>query len=1056
MRRTLPRVASIHCASADLARPTRARGPRRRPARHGGRGGRRAPDLDDRQRPRRAAVDPAGVPPARPALLRLRRLRQRDLAVRAREQPADHAGPGAPARHRRVPRRRGQGVLPPRRRQRPQPRAGHAVELRVRLAAAGRLDDHDAGRQERLPRRPRARRPLQAAAGPLRPDARARVHQGRDPRALPEHRLLRQQRLRHPGGRRDLLRQDRRPAHLHPGRVPRRPRAGAVGVRPGQQPRAQPGPLRPGARPPRRRPRTSPQAEATDLETNFVLPDRVRTIPERTNIRTYYTEALRDYLLNRSDVLGATYEERYNKLFRGGLRIHTTFNPINQAQAESARNVLPDTAQGFDAAIVSLDTQTGAIRAMVGGRGFVPGEREVNMALQPRQTGSSIKFFVLAAALQAGAQPDDIIDGQNVCSFAVPDAEPFVIKDAVSRAPDTLAAMTWCSINCAYVRLAQIVGLNRMVDTVYRMAQSLVPLPGPAGRATARRRRARAVRQLLDRRQRDVADRHGVRRPDDRQRRPAPRAVLRRLDRHRRRAAHLHPRRRRHPGARPGRRPRRRRHAEGRADLGTGRRYPLDGGRPAAGKTGTQADNTNAWFVGFTPQLTTAVWVGDPNGYTPMVGVPEFGGANASRVQGGLYPTQIWKTYMDQALAGQPFEDWAPPPPDARPPARLYLPGNECLARAVSTRRRGPRHRAAGRGAAGRGAAGRSGRLRQPGPGAARRPPRPPSAAAAPPRRRAAPPTGTDAGPRHADHRAAGHAPRADRGRHDRAARPPRPARPDAVDAADEPSPAADAAPSRLDGRPHRRVGSAVLPCAPYRGAVLTDDLLELQRLDTTADQLAHRRAHLPERTAAQQRGRRARRPPPPPRRRRRADRGAGAGHRRARARRRAARRPAHHASRRQLKTVIAPREAEALMHELATLAERRDALDDQELASLEEQSTLADDDRRAGRRAARARDGRGRRGRRAGRSPRPRSTPSWPAARRPRAELAGAARRRRARSLRAAAGPLRRRRRGPPRRAAAAAGATSTCRPPRSTRCGRTPAGEFADCPQCGRLLVP
>ena len=219
-------------------------------------------------------------------------------------------------------------------------------------------------------------------------------------------------------------------------------------------------------------------AQSADLAANFVLPDRVRTTPERSYTRTYYTEALRDYLLNRSTILGATYAERYNNLFRGGLRIHTSFNPINQSQAEQARNVLPDTKQGFDAALVSLDTKTGAIRAMVGGKGFVAGEREVNMALQPRQTGSSIKFFVLAAALQAGAQPDDIIDGANVCSFQVPDQPDFVIKNAVMRAPDTLAAMTWYSINCAYVRLAQIVGLNRMVDTVYRMAQSPYLYPG--------------------------------------------------------------------------------------------------------------------------------------------------------------------------------------------------------------------------------------------------------------------------------------------------------------------------------------------------------------------------------------------------------------------------------------------------------------------------------------------------------------------------------------------------------------------------------------------------
>ena len=59
---------------------------------------------------------------------------------------------------------------------------------------------------------------------------------------------------------------------------------------------------------------------------------------------------------------------------------------------------------------------------MVGGRGFEPGRNEVNMALAPSQTGSSIKIFILAAALQAGAEPDDIIDGQNVCTFAVPDA----------------------------------------------------------------------------------------------------------------------------------------------------------------------------------------------------------------------------------------------------------------------------------------------------------------------------------------------------------------------------------------------------------------------------------------------------------------------------------------------------------------------------------------------------------------------------------------------------------------------------------------------------------
>lgn len=123
---------------------------------------------------------------------------------------------------------------------------------------------------------------------------------------------------------------------------------------------------------------------------------------------------------------------------------------------------------------------------------------------------------------------------------------------------------------------------------------------------------------------------------------------------------------------------------------------------------------------------------------------------------------------------------------------------------------------------------------------------------------------------------------------------------------------------------------------------MLTDDLLELQRLDTLADQLAYRRAHLPERTAAK------------------AAAATLAEHRSSRlaaverseelelaidALERHGQQLGTQRSRleAQLKTVIAPREAEALMHELATVAERRNALDDQELAYLEEQSQLAD-----------------------------------------------------------------------------------------------------------------
>jgi membrane peptidoglycan carboxypeptidase len=115
---------------------------------------------------------------------------------------------------------------------------------------------------------------------------------------------------------------------------------------------------------------------------------------------------------------------------------------------------------------------------------------------------------------------------------------------------------------------------------------------------------------------------------------------------------------------------------------GTARRALADFPFPAAGKTGTQQDNTNSWFVGYTPELSTAVWVGDPDGYTPMVreNVPEFyelDGVDA--VQGGTYPARIWRAFQEPALTAMAASDWFPAPRAPRRAARLFLPGEECV-----------------------------------------------------------------------------------------------------------------------------------------------------------------------------------------------------------------------------------------------------------------------------------------------------------------------------------------------------------------------------------------
>ena len=165
-----------------------------------------------------------------------------------------------------------------------------------------------------------------------------------------------------------------------------------------------------------------------------VLPTGVRSRPDEPVQRTHFTELVKDYLLNQTTILGVTYQERYAKLFRGGLRIYTTLDRNVQASADEAVTLMPDNSVNAQAALVTIDNATGAIRAMVGGQPFKAGENEVNLAMRRRQTGSSVKMFILAAALEAGVEADDFIDGRLPCTLPNPEnpTEPFVVSDGVS------------------------------------------------------------------------------------------------------------------------------------------------------------------------------------------------------------------------------------------------------------------------------------------------------------------------------------------------------------------------------------------------------------------------------------------------------------------------------------------------------------------------------------------------------------------------------------------------------------------------------------------------
>ncbi|MEI8286258.1 MAG: transglycosylase domain-containing protein, partial [Actinomycetes bacterium] len=120
------------------------------------------------------------------------------------------------------------------------------------------------------------------------------------------------------------------------------------------------------------------QADANTTFTDFKIPETVSSVPQQSTSRTYFTEMVRDYLLNKSTILGATYRDRFNALYRGGITVTTTIDATAQAKAEKAsKDRLPSNKTGVQTSMVSLDTATGALRAIVGGPGFVAGRTEV-------------------------------------------------------------------------------------------------------------------------------------------------------------------------------------------------------------------------------------------------------------------------------------------------------------------------------------------------------------------------------------------------------------------------------------------------------------------------------------------------------------------------------------------------------------------------------------------------------------------------------------------------------------------------------------------------------
>ena len=410
--------------------------------------------------------------------------------------------------------------------------------------------------------------------------------------------------------------------------------------------------------------------QAKQAGDQWPLPTTLQATPQTAVPRSYFTEEVRKQLLNETTILGSDQQTRYNALYRGGLKIYTTLDPGLQQLAEQAvADQLPDTGGRFQASLAAEDAKTGAVVAMVGGRGF--DQSQVNLAITPRQTGSSAKLFILLALLQAGVQPNDTVDGTLPCVLPNPGSkQPFEIDEGVSRGVDTVATQTALSINCAYARLSQIVGLSRVVDTAHRLGvksdiqpiaafatggNEISPLDFATSAATISDLGVRHDAYYIERI--EGPDGQVIYQHQDPGTQAVPTDVaLTAIDT-----------------------------LKGvikRGTVETSSKKFL-GTRPAAGKTGTYENNTNATFVGFTTQLSAAVWLGNPvaSGTDAMRNIPEFRAVGVSNVHGGNLPYRIWEQFIAKASEARayPEEDWAAPPKLERGSRRLYLPGNECI-----------------------------------------------------------------------------------------------------------------------------------------------------------------------------------------------------------------------------------------------------------------------------------------------------------------------------------------------------------------------------------------
>ncbi len=399
------------------------------------------------------------------------------------------------------------------------------------------------------------------------------------------------------------------------------------------------------------------QAAQAPVELNMTAP-----AAERRYIAPYFVDYFKEWFLSNPR-FGETPQERYDLLFKGGLRITTTLVPRLQEEAERAIESILIYKTDPWAAMSVVDPRTGYVKAMVGGRNYwdeADTFARINLATggsTGRQTGSAFKPFALVAALENGFTPRSYLNG-SYAKIPLQDGTYWTPGNAEGGGYGTISLETATvhSVNIAYANLElqlgggdAYLGAQKIVEAAERMGIRCCPRTSepntPLQPVPAAVLGSNEVSPL------EMASGYGTLAFGGRHVQPTP--VIR-ITNTEGEVVYDHepkPDQVVNPAV-----------AAVAVDImkkvvqsGTGTAANID--RPQIGKTGTEDLYRDAWFVGAIPQLVAAVWVGFPQGQVSME--PP---TTRIKVFGGTWPAQIWHAFMFNAVKHIPIREFPAPP----------------------------------------------------------------------------------------------------------------------------------------------------------------------------------------------------------------------------------------------------------------------------------------------------------------------------------------------------------------------------------------------------------